>query len=102
MPPLALMSAAACSTPFLSWAPKAALGPVSGPATPILICADAPLAQATLAAIASAGQNTFFIPGLPILKATQLGTGAAARLTPDDPTKAWQSHDQSQPLPSAP
>ena len=45
MPPLALMSAAACSAPFLSWAPNAALGPVSGPATPILICADAPLAH---------------------------------------------------------
>ncbi len=68
MPPLALMSAAACSAPFFSWAPNAALGPVSGPATPTLICAEAPLAPTTTAAaMASAGQNTFFIRGLPSL-----------------------------------
>ena len=71
MPPLALMSAAACSAPFLSCAPNAAFGPVIGPATPTLICADAPLAQATLAAMASAGQNTFFIRGLPISRQRQ-------------------------------
>src|SRR5215471_10686499 len=81
MPPLALMSAAACSAPFLSWAPKAALGPVSGPATPTLICADAPPAQATLVTMASAGQNTFFIRGLPILTAapTQRTLASASR-----------------------
>src|SRR5262247_4524132 len=37
MPPLALRSAAACSEPFFNCAPKAAFGPVRGPATPILI-----------------------------------------------------------------
>ena len=36
MPPAALMSATACSAPFFSCAPKAAFGPVIGPATPIL------------------------------------------------------------------
>src|SRR5262249_24580241 len=46
MPPAALMSATACSTPFLSCAPKAALPPVIGPATPSLICAEAPSAKA--------------------------------------------------------
>ncbi len=39
MPPAALMSATACSTPFFSCRPKAALPPVIGPATPSLICA---------------------------------------------------------------
>jgi len=37
MPPAALMSAAACSTPWVSCAPNEALAPVIGPATPILI-----------------------------------------------------------------
>src|ERR1700704_1306217 len=96
MPPLALRSAAACSAPFLSWAPNAALGPVSGPATPTLICADAPPAQAMLAAMASAGQNTFFIRGLPISRQENAERTLPARLAPDDPTKAWQSHDQLQ------
>src|SRR5215468_3431033 len=73
IPPLALMSAAACSAPFLSWAPKAALGPVSGPATPTLSCADAPPAQATLMTMASAGQNTFFITQPPELPQTWNG-----------------------------
>ena len=36
MPPAALMSSTACSAPFLSCAPKAALEPVSGPPTPNL------------------------------------------------------------------
>ena len=39
MPPAALISSMACSAPFLSCAPKAAFGPVIGPATPNLICA---------------------------------------------------------------
>ena len=39
MPPAALMSSTACSAPFLSCAPNAALGPVIGPATPSLIWA---------------------------------------------------------------
>ena len=34
MPPAALMSATACCAPFFSCAPKAALGPVTGPASP--------------------------------------------------------------------
>ena len=42
MPPLALMSSTACSTPCLSWAPKAALPPVMGPPTAILTSASAP------------------------------------------------------------
>ena len=46
MPPAALMSSTACSTPFLSCAPKAALPPVIGPPTPILIWADAVPAKA--------------------------------------------------------
>src|SRR5262245_60657447 len=46
MPPAALMSSTACSTPFLSCAPKAALPPVSGPAMPSLTCAEAPSAKA--------------------------------------------------------
>src|SRR6266851_8415864 len=40
-PPLALMSATACSAPAFSWAPKLALEPVIGPAVAILICACA-------------------------------------------------------------
>src|SRR5689334_16299662 len=39
MPPAALMSAAACSTPFFICAPVAAFGPVIGPPTPNLTCA---------------------------------------------------------------
>src|SRR6266566_2509627 len=46
MPPAALMSSTACSTPFLSCAPKAALPPVIGPATPNLTCAEAVSAKA--------------------------------------------------------
>src|SRR5690349_16798724 len=96
MPPFALISAAACSAPFFSWAPNAALGPVSGPATPTLIWADALLAYAMPAAMARAGQNTFFIRGLPF-QGKKFRTGAPTRLAPDDPTKAWQSHDELHP-----
>src|SRR5664280_747651 len=46
MPPAALMSMAACSTPFFIWAPVAALGPVIGPAMPNLTCAVAVPASA--------------------------------------------------------
>src|SRR6266852_9903712 len=46
MPPAELMSAMACSTPFLSCAPNVALPPVMGPATPNLICAEAPSTEA--------------------------------------------------------
>ena len=41
MPPALLMSSAACLTPWVSCAPKAALGPVIGAPTPILISACA-------------------------------------------------------------
>src|ERR1035441_1090253 len=41
MPPAALMSAAAWSTPFFICAPVAALGPVIGPPTASLTWADA-------------------------------------------------------------
>ena len=50
MPPAALMSSTACSVPFLSWAPKAAFGPVIGPATPSLTSASAAPDQARPAA----------------------------------------------------
>src|SRR5581483_3989508 len=46
MPPSALMSAAAWSTPFFICAPVAALGPVIGAPTPILTCACAAPAKA--------------------------------------------------------
>src|ERR1700681_2326253 len=46
MPPAALTSATAWSVPFLICAPSVALGPVIGPATPILICAAAEPANA--------------------------------------------------------
>src|SRR6516162_467300 len=46
MPPAALISAAACSTPFFICAPVAALGPVIGPPTPNLTCATADSASA--------------------------------------------------------
>ena len=61
------MSATACSTPFLSWAPKAALPPVMGPATPSLTWADAVLAPdaAKAAATVSDSQNAFFIQDSP-------------------------------------
>src|SRR6187397_1079973 len=36
-PPAALMSATACSAPFLSWRPNVASPPVIGPATPTLM-----------------------------------------------------------------
>ena len=57
MPPAALMSATACSTPCFSCAPNAALPPVMGPTTPSLMSAAAPFAAARLAATAKAGQN---------------------------------------------
>ena len=45
MPPAALMSAAACSTPWVNCAPNEALAPVIGPATPILIWAVSAAAE---------------------------------------------------------
>ena len=49
MPPAALMSSTACSAPFFSCAPKAAFGPVIGPATPILIWAVAVSGRSAIA-----------------------------------------------------
>src|SRR4030088_2497323 len=46
IPPLALMSATACSVPFLICAPKEAFGPVIGPPTPNLTWAAAAPAPA--------------------------------------------------------
>src|SRR5262245_60318222 len=99
MPPLALMSAAACSAPFFSCAPNAAFGPVSGPATPTLTCAEAlPAAMTVAAAMASAGHNTFFIrglPGFPCFRTLCAHVRTCARHTADDSTKVRQSHGQS-------
>jgi len=66
MPPAALMSAAACSAPFWSWAPKAAFGPVIGPATPIRISAHALPLNARTAVMATADKRDFFIDTLPL------------------------------------
>src|ERR1043165_6842903 len=61
MPPAALMSSTACSVPFLSCAPKAAFGPVIGPAMPTLICACAEPANAIAAPSASPSVVILFI-----------------------------------------
>src|SRR5271155_1928522 len=61
MPPLALKSAAACATPVVSCAPNEALGPVIGPATPILTCASAAPAKANPAASTRPVNQYFFI-----------------------------------------
>src|ERR1044072_4335844 len=61
MPPAALTSSTAWSVPFLSWAPNAAFGPVSGPATPILICACAEPANAIAAPSARPSVVILFI-----------------------------------------
>ena len=47
MPPAALMSSTACCAPFFNCAPNAAFGPVIGPCTPNLTCAEAVPARAT-------------------------------------------------------
>src|SRR5215218_7317778 len=49
IPPASLMSAIACSAPFLSCAPKAASGPVIGPPTPNLTVSPCSLLQAATA-----------------------------------------------------
>src|SRR5919197_4707972 len=66
MPPAALMSAAACSAPFCSCAPKAALGPVIGPATPIRMSAQALPLSARSAVSVAADSNDFLIETLPL------------------------------------
>ena len=61
MPPAALKSATACATPLVNCAPNEALGPVIGPATPILICASAAPAKARPAASTRPVNQYFFI-----------------------------------------
>src|SRR5262252_7425210 len=61
MPPAALMSSTAWSTPFLSWAPNDAFGPVSGPPTANLTCACAVPARMRLAPRARPSANRLFM-----------------------------------------
>ena len=61
MPPAALMSSARLLGAVLSCAPKAAFGPVSGPATPILIWACAAPANAKAGGERDAGQPMRFL-----------------------------------------
>src|ERR671936_2729814 len=67
MPPAALMSATACSTPFLIWRPKTASDPVVGLATPSLSLGG-PLsphpARASTAAQTKAANDARFIASL--------------------------------------
>ena len=49
-------------------------------------------ANARLAAMASAGQNTFFIQGLPFQGKITLNGCLQPVSRADDPTKAWRSH----------
>src|SRR6185436_1672710 len=98
MPPAALMSSTACSTPFLSWAPKAALPPVIGPATPSLTCAEAVFApDATkAAATVSDSQNAFFMQKSPFFGCTQEPARTSPRhvVTPMIVRKSKRSHVQ--------
>ncbi len=64
-PPLALMSATACSAPALSWAPNEAYWPVMGPSTPIRISAKAAEDRMVLKASAAPASRTFFIAKTP-------------------------------------
>ena len=66
MPPAALMSSTACSTPFLSCAPKAALGPVIGPATPSLICGVSGAGEGEAGSQHDAGQPDFLHVSSPL------------------------------------
>src|SRR5215213_7251773 len=58
------MSSTACSTPFFSCAPNAAFGPVTGPATPILIWACAAPETARPRPSAMPASSFVFIQGL--------------------------------------
>ena len=62
MPPAALMSITACSTPVFICAPKAAMEPVNGPAAPIFTSARAAGARTRPAQTASAAKESLFIP----------------------------------------
>src|SRR5215472_6014653 len=70
MPPAALMSATPWSAPFLSCAPNAAFGPVIGPATPILICAEAVPANATARLAARLSVVIFLIALTPLMSSS--------------------------------
>src|SRR5580658_10777709 len=61
MPPDLLKSSAAWVTPCTNCAPNEAFGPVTGPATPILICALAAPAYAKPAASNKPDNKYFFI-----------------------------------------
>src|SRR5580698_2529660 len=76
MPPALLMSSTACVVPCTSWAPKAAFGPVTGPATPILIWALAAPENARAATSATPDNQCLVIQLLP------LSCGRRASLTP--------------------
>ena len=67
MPPALLMSSTACCVPLTSCAPKAAFGPVIGPATPILISALAAPENARAAASATPDNQYFFIRYTPMM-----------------------------------
>src|SRR5665213_192741 len=60
-PPLALMSSTACWAPFCNCSPKAAFGPVSGPATPIRMSALATPANARPSDRAMPAVKTLFM-----------------------------------------
>src|ERR1700722_15822893 len=84
MPPAALMSIAAWSTPFFICDPVAALAPVIGPPTPNFTCADADPVNATAKPSARPSTVSLFMEfpsGLgPAIKrnATSLGLAAPA------------------------
>src|SRR5262249_48018928 len=65
MPPAALMSVAACSTPFFICAPVAAFGPVIGPPTPNFTWAVADCASANAKPSATPSVAILFIFGSP-------------------------------------
>ena len=92
MPPAALMSSTACSTPCFSCAPKAALPPVIGPATPSFTSAAAVLAAARLAATAKAGQSIRLMQDLPSRVRTQSPTAGEPAGEQEYSTKVVTCH----------
>src|SRR5579863_5153148 len=62
MPPAALMSSAACCTPWVNCAPNEAFAPVIGPATPIFNWAKAEPDNANPAASTTLANTYFFMP----------------------------------------
>src|SRR4029453_265159 len=88
MPPAALMSAAAWSTPFFICAPVAALGPVMGPPTPNLVWAEAVWAAAIATLRARPNVVIFFISHSPSIT----GTGIFVRRNPMSGQSAAPAH----------